>query len=66
MHQGALRVDRMENQGLETRLWVGNHSREIEIQGQSLILYRCPLCGRDFAREPGMAVEVSCCRYLQG
>jgi hypothetical protein len=43
----------MHGQGLETHLWVGNHSREIEIQGQSMALYRCPVCGRDFARELG-------------
>jgi hypothetical protein len=43
----------MENQGLETHQWVGNHSREIEIQGQSLVLYRCPVCKRDFAHEAG-------------
>jgi hypothetical protein len=43
----------MHVQGLETHLWVGNHSREIEIQGQPMVLYCCPVCGRDFAREPG-------------
>jgi hypothetical protein len=43
----------MENEGLETHLWIGNHSREIKIAGEPIVLYRCPLCSRDFAREPG-------------
>ena len=43
----------MEDDGLETHLWVGNHSREIRIAGEPIILYRCPICSRDFARLPG-------------
>jgi hypothetical protein len=42
----------MEDEGLNTHLWVGNHSRQIEIDGKMLVLYRRPKCGRDFAREP--------------
>src|ERR1700722_17233277 len=40
----------MEREGLETHLWVGNHSREIRIAGEPIILYLCPICSRDFAR----------------
>ncbi len=43
----------MEDDGLETHLWIGNHSREIKIAGEPIVLYRCPLCARDFARDPG-------------
>jgi hypothetical protein len=43
----------MEDDGLETHLWIGNHSREISIEGEPIVLYRCPLCTRDFSREPG-------------
>ena len=43
----------MEREGLETHLWLGNHSREIRIAGEPIILYRCPICSRDFARLPG-------------
>jgi hypothetical protein len=42
----------MEDQGLQTHLWVGNHSRQIEIDGKLVVLYRCPRCSRNFAREP--------------
>jgi hypothetical protein len=43
----------MEDDGLETHLWIGNHSRQIKIDGEPIVLYRCPLCTRDFSREPG-------------
>lgn len=43
----------MEDEGLETHLRVGNHPREIRIDGKPIVLYRCPLCARDFSREPG-------------
>ena len=43
----------MEREGLETHLWVRNHSREIRIAGEPIILYRCSICSRDFARLPG-------------
>jgi hypothetical protein len=43
----------MENEGLETHLWVGNNAREIEIGDKAFVLYHCPRCGRDFGREPG-------------
>jgi len=46
-------VNVMENEGLETHLWVGNSAREIEIGGKAFVLYHCPRCTRDFAREPG-------------
>jgi hypothetical protein len=42
----------MDDRGLKTHLWVGNHSRQIEIDGKLIVLYRCPRCGRNFAREP--------------
>jgi hypothetical protein len=42
----------MMSQGLETHLWIGNHSRELEIEGKPIVLFRCPLCERNFAREP--------------
>jgi hypothetical protein len=42
----------MTSQGLETHLWVGNHSRELQIEGNPIVLFRCPVCGRDFARDP--------------
>jgi hypothetical protein len=42
----------MASQGLESHLWVGNHSREPEIEGNLIVLFRCPLCERNFAREP--------------
>jgi len=45
----------MENEGLETHLWVGNSAREIEIGGKAFVLYHCPRCTRDFAREPGQS-----------
>ena len=45
-------LGQVENEGLETHLWVGNHSREITIDGKPIVLYRCPLCSRDFSREP--------------
>jgi amidase len=32
---------------------VGNSAREIEIGGKAFVLYHCPRCTRDFAREPG-------------
>jgi hypothetical protein len=41
MPSGA-EFDFMENDGLETHLWVGNRSREIEIGGQAFVLYHCP------------------------
>jgi hypothetical protein len=37
MPSGA-EFDFMKNVGLETHLWVGNRSREIEIGGQALVL----------------------------
>jgi hypothetical protein len=43
----------MDNKGLETHLWVGNHAREIEIGDKAFVLFHCPRCTRDFAREPG-------------
>ena len=48
-----MEVIRQEKEGLETHLWVGNHSREIKLDGKPIVLYRCPLCTRDFSREPG-------------
>jgi hypothetical protein len=45
-------VNIMENEGLETHLWVGNRAREIEIGGKAFVLYHCPRCTWDFAREP--------------
>ena len=48
-----MEVIRQEKEGLETHLWVGNHSREIKLDGKLIVLYRCPLCTRDFSREPG-------------
>jgi hypothetical protein len=53
----------MEDQGLQTHLWGGSRSRQIEIDGKSIVLYYCPKCSRNFAREPGgptwKAVSVS-------
>ncbi len=42
----------MTSQGLETHLWIGNHSRDLEIEGKPIVLFRCPICERNFAREP--------------
>jgi hypothetical protein len=42
----------MASKGLETHLWVGNHSRDLEIEGKPIVLFRCPICERNFAREP--------------
>jgi hypothetical protein len=42
----------MTGQGLETHLWTGNHPRDLEIEGKSIVLFRCPVCERNFAREP--------------
>jgi hypothetical protein len=53
----------MEDEGLGTHLWVGNHSRRLEVGAKPLVLFRCPLCERDFARAPAdskwRAVRVS-------
>ena len=48
-----MQVIQQEKKGLETHLWVGNHSREVKLDGKPIVLYRCPLCARDFSREPG-------------
>jgi hypothetical protein len=42
----------MEDEGLGTHLWVGNHSRKLEVGAKPLVLFRCPLCEREFARAP--------------
>ena len=42
----------MASQGLKTHLWIGNHSRELQIEGKPIVLFRCPVCERNFAREP--------------
>jgi hypothetical protein len=53
----------MEDEGLGTHLWVGNYSRRLEVDDNPLVLFRCPLCERDFARAPAdsnwRAVRVS-------
>src|ERR1700735_2739824 len=41
----------MASKGLETHLWVGNNSRDLEIEGKPIVLFRCPICERNFARE---------------
>jgi|ERR1700722_15525912 hypothetical protein len=41
----------MEDEGLQTHLWVGNHSRQIEIEGKLIVLYRCPGCSCNFCRK---------------
>ena len=43
------RVIHMEDEGLKTHFWVGNHSREIEIDGKPIVLFRCPVCERDLS-----------------
>jgi hypothetical protein len=43
----------MEHEGLETHLWSGNQPRELEIEGKPVVLFRCPVCERNFAREHG-------------
>ena len=45
----------MEYKGLETHLWSGNHLRELEIDGTPIVLFRCPVCERYFAREHGVS-----------
>ena len=42
----------METQGLETHLASGE-SREVNVDGKTLIVYSCRRCGRKFAREAG-------------
>jgi hypothetical protein len=57
----------MENQSLETHLWIGNHARAIRLEGAPIELYRCPRCERDFARETAesnwRAITVSTFRF---
>ena len=34
-------------------MWTGNRQRELEIEGKPIVLFRCPVCERNFAREIG-------------
>jgi hypothetical protein len=43
----------MEHEGLETHFRSGNQPRELEIEGKPIVLFRCPICERSFAREHG-------------
>jgi hypothetical protein len=43
----------MTGQGLETHQWIGNYPRDFEIEGKPIVLFRCPVCERNFARETG-------------
>jgi hypothetical protein len=56
--QGGLTVKDEVN--LKTHLWAGNTAREVNTEGRSLILYRCPGCDREFAREPGQSAGGLC------
>jgi hypothetical protein len=42
----------MTSQGLETHLWIENRSRELQIEGIPIVLFRSPVCERNFARDP--------------
>jgi len=45
----------MKDTELSTHLWAANPF-EVKTSGTSLILYRCPRCGREFARERDQSV----------
>jgi hypothetical protein len=56
----------MEDEGLGTHLWVGNHSRRLEVGAKPLVLFRCPLCERDFARAPPIRSGAQCASVRSG
>jgi hypothetical protein len=41
----------MKDRVIETHLSVRSRAYEAKVDGKTLILYHCPQCGRDFARE---------------
>ena len=45
-------ITTMKEKGLETHKWLRNNSREISLDGKSLVIFHCTECGRDFARQP--------------
>jgi hypothetical protein len=45
----------MEYLGIGTHLSVRNPAHVVEIEGKSLLLFYCPLCGREFARDDEQA-----------
>ena len=47
----------MENEGLETHLWVGNNAREIEIGDKAFVLYHCAVRARFCSRTWPVGLE---------